>query len=77
MDPQRILDTINAHRRRHRAAELQWDSTCAAAAQNWANRGYFISDQDSWGRFGESLAVSDTNYDATTECANAINSWQV
>ncbi|CAM9819992.1 unnamed protein product [Ectocarpus sp. 8 AP-2014] len=75
MDTQKILDTINTHRRRHGAADLQWDATCATAAQNWANRGYVIHEQDG-GRFGESLAVTDTNYDATTECINAINLWQ-
>lgn len=77
MDTQRILATINAHRRRHGAAELQWDPSCAAAAQNWANRGYLTSDPDHCGQLGESLAVSDTNFEATTECTNAINAWQV
>lgn len=76
MDTQKILDAINTHRRRHGAADLQWDATCAAAAQNWANRGYVIHEHDG-GRFGESLAVTDTNFDATTECINAINLWQV
>lgn len=76
MDIQRILAAINAHRRQHGAADLQWDPSCAAAAQNWANRGYLVNEEDS-GRFGESLAVSDTNFDAATECINAVNAWQV
>lgn len=76
MDIQRILAAINAHRRQHGAEDLQWDPSCAAAAQNWANRGYLVHEEDG-GRFGESLAVSDTNFDATTEVINAVNAWQV
>lgn len=75
MDTHRILAAINAHRRRHGAVDLQWDPTCAAAAQHWANCGQFLRDPD--GRFGENLAVSDTSYDVTYECINAINVWQV
>lgn len=76
MDTQKILAVINAHRRRHGAEDLQWDPSCAAAAQNWANRGYLVHDEDG-GRFGESLAVSDTKFDVTTECLNAVTTWQV
>ncbi|CAN0155723.1 unnamed protein product, partial [Scytosiphon promiscuus] len=75
MDTHRILAALNAYRRRHGAADLHWDPTCAAAAQNWANCGQFLREQDG-GRFGENLAVSDTNYDVTYECINAINTWQ-
>eukprot|EP00752_Nemacystus_decipiens_P014863 g13234.t1 len=69
------MAAINAHRRRHGAGDLQWDPSCAAAAQSWANRGYLVNEEDG-GRFGESLAVSDTNFDAATECVNAVNAWQ-
>ncbi|CAM9196710.1 unnamed protein product, partial [Hapterophycus canaliculatus] len=76
MDTNRILAAINAHRRRHGAEDLQWDPACAAAAQNWANCGQFLREQDN-GRFGENLAVSDSSYDVTYEITNAINMWQL
>jgi len=76
MDIQRILHALNVHRRRHGAGDLEWDPSCAAAAQHWANQGYLVYEQDG-GRFGENLAVSDTNFDVTTECINAVNAWQV